>query len=115
MIADALLNFPVLDELREQLGDENMRQILDRFVANYQALIPIILDGQQDRDARSEAAHSLKGASASVGLQAVAERCRQVELAWRDQRSAQADQLAAGLPELVETSRQSLARLLGAN
>ena len=102
----------VIDDLRSQIGDEAVHDILRRFAANGRQLIPIIVDAERSLEDRADAAHSLKGACAVVGLTRAADLCMQIEDAWRHGLDVQGDRLAATLPTLFDADRALLDSLL---
>ncbi|HIJ61385.1 MAG TPA: hypothetical protein HPQ04_01700 [Rhodospirillaceae bacterium] len=101
----------VIGELREQIGAEAMRDILRRLTNNGGQLIPVIVDAGQPIGERCDAAHSLKGACAVVGMSRISALCQAIETAWRDGLNEQAEKLAADLPARFTADRRQLETL----
>ena len=76
----------LLDELRQQLGDDVVREIADEFLAGNRDILDILFDTARTATDRGDAAHSLKGSCASIGLAGAAALCRSLELAFRESR-----------------------------
>ena len=110
MAGEEAFDLRVIGELQDQIGAEAMQDILRRLTANGGLLIPVILDAGQPIGERTEAAHSLKGACAVVGMSRLAAFCQEIETAWGDGLNDQAERLAAGLPALFAADREQLAR-----
>ncbi len=103
----------LLGELREQLGDEVMRSIIEQFLDGNRDVIDILFDRAKTGTDRSDAAHSLKGSCASIGLAGAAALCRALELDFRDQRLEQADLILATLRPSIDQGLQVILRQLG--
>lgn len=112
MAEPAPLDASLIADLRDQIGDEAVRDILGRFAANGRQLIPVILDVGRAVVERGEAAHSLKGACAVVGMTRLCDLCQQIENAWRAGSGATAEGLAARLPALFDADRGLLEKLV---
>ena len=83
--ADAapVLRQSMLDELAEQLGADGLGRTLELFDASLTRHLAAIADAarQQDRKALRDAAHTLKGAAASLGAERLAAILRELEAA----------------------------------
>lgn len=108
MVSPLPLDPTVVGDLRSQIGDEAVRDILGRFAANGRQLIPVIVDAGSSLEDRAEAAHSLKGACAVVGLTRAADLCMQIENAWRDGLHDQGERIAAELQAVFDADRALL-------
>ncbi len=110
MTDDDAVDLALLGELCEQLGGDVVSAIAESYAANSRQLLRIIADRGNDPVARRQAAHSLKGASGSVGLAGVARLCRDIETAFRDGGGDVAESLVARLPQAIEDG-QALLRI----
>ena len=111
---DAGLDEVILDALAEQLGDDALVELADDFDRNAERLIANMDSARDSGDAPAWrlAAHSLKGAAASLGLRRVVAAAREIETAAAAGRLAEATPLTATLPATIRADRAILATRL---
>jgi CheY-like chemotaxis protein len=107
---EARLDEAILDALAEQLGSETLVELAVDFDRNAERLIAAMHQARSSGDAPAWrlAAHSLKGAAASLGLKRVVSAAREVEMAAADGRVAEADPLTEALPDTIKADRAIL-------
>ena len=107
---EAGLDDVILDALAEQLGDGALAELAEDFDRNAERLIASMEIARRANDASAWrlAAHSLKGAAASLGLRRVVSTAREIEMAAADGRMAEATPLTAALPETISADRAIL-------
>lgn len=81
-----LLNQGILKELREALGDEDVRALMETFEAElsgrFEVLDGVVKGGSDDELERE--AHSIKGLAANMAMQAVSDSAARIVQAVRD-------------------------------
>lgn len=111
--AAAMLDTRTLDRLAEDLGGvESVREIATLFLDSLPARWAEVSATWQSGDApaATRAAHTLKSAAAIVGLNALSDLCRQLELLARENRLAEG---ARALTEGADTCRSADRELKG--
>jgi HPt (histidine-containing phosphotransfer) domain-containing protein len=100
-----------VEELQETLGDEGTKEVLSLFIESTEKLLVLIDDAcREHNEVRLKSvAHELKGASASVGADSIAEACRNLELAAVGHDWSQVPQLRRTLSFELENARRFLA------
>jgi HPt (histidine-containing phosphotransfer) domain-containing protein len=112
------LDFAVLESLRQltRPGEPDvLREVLATFLADAPGRIAAITNAIQCQDAHAllRAAHTFKGAAASIGAAGVQGRCRELETSARTGDVDQAaTALLSALDEELERVRSEIARLL---
>jgi two-component system sensor histidine kinase/response regulator len=103
-----------IDELRA-LGRAGGSNLLARLVDAFLAELPSLLDDiraavtARDPQRSSEAAHALKGSSAALGADRLAQLCGEIEAAGHTGDTESAAQLLPTLAEEAEQARSALA------
>ena len=107
---DAGLDDAILDALAEQLGDGALAELAVDFDLNAERLMATMDSARDSGDASAWrlAAHSLKGAAASLGLRRVVSVAREIEMAAAEGRTAEATPLTAALPAAISADRAIL-------
>ena len=103
----------LLAELRQQLGDEVVQSLVDEFMAGNGPILAALYAADTAAADRMEAAHSMKGSCASIGLAGTAGLCRAVEQAFREQRLDEAERLLATLRPTLEADLALVTARLG--
>ena len=111
MAEEATLDEVILDALAEQLGNDALIELATDFDRNAERLIANMNNARSSGDSPAWrlAAHSLKGAAASLGLRRVVTAAREIEMAAADGRVAEAAPLTLSLPETIKADRAILA------
>ena len=111
MLFRSKLDEAILDALAEQLGGDALVELADDFDRNAERLVANMHSARTVGDAPAWrlAAHSLKGAAASLGLRRVVTAAREIEMAAADGRVADAAPLTHSLPETIKADRAILA------
>jgi PAS domain S-box-containing protein len=109
-LEDASLDEAILDALAEQLGSDALVELAADFDRNAERLVATMDDARRAGDAPAWrlAAHSLKGAAASLGLRRVVSVAREIEVAAADGLVAEAEPLTQALPETIRADRAIL-------
>ncbi len=113
-VEEATLDETILDALAEQLGNDALVELASDFDRNAERLIANMDTARNSGDAPAWrlAAHSLKGAAASLGLRRVVTAAREIEMAAADGRVVEAAPLTRALPETIKADRAILAARL---
>ncbi|MBL8691739.1 MAG: PAS domain S-box protein [Rhodospirillaceae bacterium] len=113
-VEEEKLDEAILDALAEQLGGDALVELADDFDRNAERLVANMHSARTvgDAPALRLAAHSLKGAAASLGLRRVVTAAREIEMAAADGRVADAAPLTHSLPETIKADRAILAARL---
>ena len=112
------LDLAVLESLRQlaRPGEPDvLREVLATFLADAPRRIAAITHAIECRDAQAllRAAHTLKGAAASIGAAGIQDRCRELESAAREGDIDQGTTaLLSALGEEFEEVRSEIAHLL---
>jgi len=109
-VEDATLDEAILDALAEQLGDGALVELATDFDRNAERLVATMHQARAGGDAPAWrlAAHSLKGAAASLGLKRVVATARAIETAAAEGRVEEAAPLTQTLPETIKADRAIL-------
>jgi signal transduction histidine kinase/DNA-binding NarL/FixJ family response regulator/HPt (histidine-containing phosphotransfer) domain-containing protein len=96
--------------MREALGDDETRRLVDLSVVAVRERVAVILDGVARRrwDSVRDTAHKLAGCAATYGLTEVAARARGIETALRTDSPGEAERLSLGLKEASEEGLRRL-------
>lgn len=90
----------ILEDSREMLGDEDMRNLISRGERVIGFYVADIIEGKDIKNI----AHKMAGAAASYGLTGLAERARRIELAHVAADYTTAQRLASDLAEIADHS-----------
>lgn len=103
-------DWSVLRDDLQMLGSERTRKMLDAFFADAPAQVGTIAAAAAsgDCDTAAQVSHSLKGASANLGLVALENRCRAIEEAAQLCNTGELARYVEGLEALFERSRAGL-------
>lgn len=109
-----IFSVPILDEnivmeLRD-LMEEEFNDLMDTYLRDLPNHLARIQDARSAGDSESiwRIAHTLKAASGSIGALRIAELCRQLEMAGRDQAHQLMAPLLEQLPTVAEETETAL-------
>src|ERR671934_1119901 len=106
----AALDRERLQELREELGEDALDDIIERFCTQAQIRLDELSTAVSERDCESidRLAHSLRGSSLNIGARTMSELCSELEL---EAFSPDAERMGEGLRQLedaFETTQMAL-------
>ena len=117
--ADSVINLTAIDTIR-RLQRPGKPDLLSKVVAVYFDKTPEIIDemvaamAENDHDAVSACAHSLKSSSAYLGADNLANRCREIEVAIKNESTEGLAELVGGMREAYESVSVELSGMIQA-
>lgn len=111
----AVFDAPMLESLRDSLGAEQMKELIDGLLEKTDEILDTMKDAYlaQDMDSLKSRGHELKGMTANFGLIEVAEVSSDIEQAAKDNNMDAIHAPYKNLPDAVENAREILGKWLG--
>ena len=113
MTGNEVIDVEVINQLKVALG-EDAKEIIDDLIQTYVGDAPNLINGmresikEQDTEKTRRFAHTLKGSSANLGLNELANACFVLEKAAKNEDLANAEEMLAYIEDAYERALQAL-------
>ena len=112
--AEMLVDEAVLDQMREDTGEDIVRMLVTSFLEELEGRLPKVVklcEAEDWSELRHEA-HTIKGSAATFGAAALSRAAKRIEVACDDNQYEQAKADVGDFPALAQKTRDSLVKTL---
>ena len=112
--AEMLVDEAVLDQMREDTGEDIVRMLVTSFLEELEGRLPKVVklcEAEDWGELRHEA-HTIKGSAATFGAAALSRAAKRIEVACDDNQYEQAKADVGDFPALAQKTRDSLVKTL---